>query len=430
LLRLERLETRLCPATSDFWQPVVGTWNTPGDWSLGHAPLATNNEDAVFDGGKSNSGCLVGLVGAPLDLIFQNKYTGTLSIGAGDTLQVKNEALLDNGPGNPVNIDLSTGAVLKINGTDSGTSKIRDPNFTHTGTVEIAGSTTKFIGSDGGTTTAGFKVDPGATLQFSNTAPTGGNGAITFKGGAGITNNGTVTVDDNNNVVAQCSATDSPNTTFSNNTGGTLSFTSSTSTNVSSINISLLNNGTVNITKGQLKFKGSSKAAGGYDVEMASGTINLDQGGQLGFVDNGYLQAGGSLNAKGSTEDYLSGGAGAAKFNGGNVSMGDGSNTYNTLGVFITSGDTYVDGATFNFKVNTAQSGQSDRLEVFNGTLHIDKNGGKSTMQWTMNGTPVASGSWIVIKVDSMNNIDGDFTNKNLPAGYTETETSTWTLSK
>jgi hypothetical protein len=72
----------------------------------------------------------------------------------------------------------------------------------------------------------------------------------------------------------------------------------------------------------------------------------------------------------------------------------------------------------------------NDRLDVVRNTLHIDKNNGTSTMQWTLNGTPV-TGTWDVIVVDSGNNIDGDFTTKNLPAGYSEQpETSKWTLSR
>jgi hypothetical protein len=417
------------PATSDYWQAAAAAnWNVAGDWSLGHAPLAANGEDAVFDKNKSNAGCTVGSVGAPLDIVFQNGYTGTLSISADSTLQVQNEALLEDGAGNKVNIDFASGAKLKINGGDSGTSKIRDPNFTTAGSVEIAGGTTQFIGSDGGTTTAAFMVDSGATLQFSNTAPTGGSGAITFKGGAGISNSGTVLVDDNNTTVATCAAADSPNTTFSNNSGGTISFTSAVATNHSDFGYSLLNNGTVNITKGGLSFSGDSTSAGGYDIKMAGGTLNLDQGGGLLFSTHGYLQTGGSLYAKGSTTDTITGSFGPIKFNGDNVFMGDGSNTYNTLKVSSGNDDTYIDGATFNFKVNTANPGQSDQLEVAKGTLHIDKNGGSSTMRWTMNGTAV-KGAWNVIVADSGNNIDGDFTTKNLPAGYTETETSKWTLN-
>ncbi|HMF11984.1 MAG TPA: hypothetical protein VKE94_06745, partial [Gemmataceae bacterium] len=148
--------------------------------------------------------------------------------------------------------------------------------------------------------------------------------------------------------------------------------------------------------------------------------------GTLVLAGNGYLQTGGSLYAKGSTTDDITA-VGAIKFNGGNVFMGDGSNTYNFLRI-TTSSDTYIDGATFNFKVNAATSGMSDRLQIAKGTLHIDTNGGRSNMQWTINGI-VGAGSWTVITADSGNAIDGDFTTKNIPVGFTETKNSSWILN-
>jgi hypothetical protein len=193
--------------------------------------------------------------------------------------------------------------------------------------------------------------------------------------------------------------------------------------------MSLLNAGTLNVTKGGLGFDGTSNNTGGYDIKMTGGSINLDLGAQLlGSTGNGYIQTGGAFRAKGSTPDSLITG-GDIKFNGGTVTMGDGSNTYNTLKLSSTVGAVYIDGATFTFKVNAAMSGQCDLLDIRNGDLHIDKNGGSSTMQWTINGTP-ANGTWTVIQVDNGHNIDGDFTTKNIPAGFSENKTSKWNLTR
>src|SRR5262249_6775405 len=151
--------------------------------------------------------------------------------------------------------------------------------------------------------------------------------------------------------------------------------------------------GTVNITGGGLGFSGSPD-----DAKMISGTINLDVGGTLVLAGDRYFPNGGSPYAEGSTTCGIPS-PGGRKCYRGNVFMGDGSNTYNFLRI-TTSSDTYIDGATFNFKVNAATSGMSDRLQIAKGTLHIDTNGGRSNMQWTINGI-VGAGSWTVITADS-----------------------------
>jgi hypothetical protein len=405
----------------DYWQPsgTDRSWTTPANWSNG---VPDDTKAAVFDGTKSDADCGVGTVTAPHDLYFQNNYTGTLYIHADSVLSILNEAYLDNGTtagaGNPVNIDLASGSKLKIQGTDGGTSTIRHANFTTAGTIEIAGSKTKYIGTDGGTTYASFTVDSGATFQFSNSG--GSSAALLFKAGTGITNGGTITVDDNNSSVAMCPGRTQNAIAVANNSGGTINFSSATATNISSFtNMPLKNTGgTVNITGGGLGFSGL-----GSDASMTGGTINIDGGGTLALASAGYVQTGGSLYAKGFLADTIYT-IGVVKFNGGNVYMGDDSTTYNTLRVKGPT-DTYINGATFNFKVDATRDGICDTLELTTGTLHIDTNSGTSTMKWTINGAPVA-GSWSVITTP--NSIDGDFTNKNIPAGFTETKNSSWIL--
>src|SRR5262249_25153680 len=167
-LCLEELEIRLCPVTLTYWQPFSydHQWSNGGNWSDG-VPDVTHA--AVFDGNHSNENCGVTTsVSATHDIYIRNGYTGTLYISQNCVLPVGNEAYLDNGAGHPVNIDFKSGGKLKIIGGDGGTSTIRDANFTTAGIVEAAGGKTQYIGTDGGITYAGFVVDAGATLQFSN----------------------------------------------------------------------------------------------------------------------------------------------------------------------------------------------------------------------------------------------------------------------
>ena len=82
LLRLQELEKRDCPSTVTWTGPDGGNWTTPGNWSTGTVPAAT--DDVVFNGSYSQGSCYV-TNGSNSQLAnsitLQGAYQGTLHLG-------------------------------------------------------------------------------------------------------------------------------------------------------------------------------------------------------------------------------------------------------------------------------------------------------------------------------------------------------------
>ncbi|MEG0868268.1 MAG: autotransporter-associated beta strand repeat-containing protein [Hafnia sp.] len=322
------------------------------------------NETAIFNGVLSGNGAL-GLSGTGTTVLNgANTYTGTMTVGAGGTLQVgRGEATGALGSGSTVN-----NGVLIFN---------RNNAYFYSGLISGSGSVQKF-GS--GITTLG------------------GNG--TFTGGV-VVSEGRLVLSGDNNKANGASIASAATLQLGNNTSlgwvagniandGHLVFIRTDSPIFSGV---ISGGGVVRNEAGNITTSGANTYTGG--TELRGGTLTVandrnlgDASGHITFVGNGYLSASAGFTTHRDVEIQnsftgfvkstsgvltLAGsvhGAGSFGVNGGTVVLGGTNNTY--------SGTTNINAGTLqiNDESNLSSNTATGITYSGSGTLRVMSNGG------------------------------------------------------
>ena len=398
ILLLERLETRIVPAT-DNWMGGSGNWSVATDWSNG---LPTAGEDITIP--NSNITVTYTSLSGTLSI-------NSLSLGSGATLAVASGSLTIAESGSDMTASTLQGSVTLSGGSlsiASGTSA----SFTNLVTLNggtLANATSLTIqnlslSSGTLTTTSSVSVDG---LAWSGGVMTGGGTVTLPSGDSGTITNGPskgldttldiagsmidsstnqINLDLNNDsagildVVSGGSFNTTAGggvlTTYSNSNNavsiqGTFIDSSSAST-TATINAPFNNAGTVNISSGKLSL---------VVTDSSSGSFNVASGATLGF------DGGTHTFTSGSVISGLSGsGTGAVEISAGAVSFGSSANLA-TLPSFTISGGTAT--------LSTGSGDATPSLTMSGGVLTGTDNLTVSTLSWS-DGLMTGGGSTIL----------------------------------
>ncbi len=318
LVLLEQLEDRLSPATVNWVGNGDGlSWGDPQNWSTGALP-------AVADDVVINT--------APDVVIIHDSGTDTI-----DSLQSQN-ALLISGGSLTIAANSAINNDLILSGTLTANANLDLVNLTQTD-GELSGSGTITI-SGQWTFSGGLQSGTGRTVLNGTATLTGG--FLTTVTDRVVNNNGTATIPDDEGLTLSGDAVwnnlagsnfflqgnadignsfASTNARFNN--AGTVEQTGATG--ASSIDVPLVNTGTVEIPEGAMTLAPGSQHNGTVDLGAGAtltlsqwtgtGTFNLAAGSRLNTSDTSTLQRGGTINlATGSllvTGDSLTVAAGA-----------------------------------------------------------------------------------------------------------------------
>lgn len=410
ILRLEGLEDRTCPSIiTNYWQPQGNSRlaSVATNWSAGHVPN-TDDQAIGFDPTRTNGN-------APIEVdtsittslvVWANSYSQVMTIDSGVTLEAQNGFNFGLGT---ANIDFkATTSKLQA---DGGNSQLNNFEFTDAhGTFYVKSGTLTVGNSAASDTFSDFLI--AGILTVNNTA------TAKFQAGASLTiaSGGQMTLS-NTKIASLWSPAANPGLLEN---WGTFTYAGDANDpNPTEIDMPFLNHGDATFdgghhSTGKLKITNKSTATNGYSLMMDGGTITLKNGMDLG-IDQGYVQTGGTFSVADSITARLSIlTTNNAEFDGGKVQLG----TATTFGdLWVWGGDVTFNGAEYDAKINGRTALQSDTIETNGYTFHIK---GTSKLVVTAVGQVARNLLWkIILDLSSTNAVDGDFSDKSLPAGVT-----------
>ncbi len=342
-LRLEPLEDRITPATTDTWTGLGAdtNWQTAGNWVGNVAPNAGDN--LVFPSGVAQES-------ATNNFTAGTSFGSIMISGAGYTLAgtaVNLTGGLTDSGGNatvslPINLEAaqgivnSSGSTLQLNGNidlngsaltlevDNGTTTVDGQISGAGGIIKTSGGTLNLAAANSYT---GTTQDNGGTLAVQNSAAlgTGDNTAATAVSlsNATLSLQNSITVG-NHLLICTASSSDT-NVVVSSGSDvwtGNVSFGSPSSTLLQvtpGAGSTLEFDGAIsNATNGALNFAGSGRtilegassfsAGYAYEVVVAAGTVEVDGSLTLPngsvFVEGGTLAGTGAVTSASSLSDY------------------------------------------------------------------------------------------------------------------------------
>jgi filamentous hemagglutinin len=375
-MRLEYLEDRLSPATVNWVGNGDGlSWGDPQNWSGGALPAAA--DDVVINT-------------APPDVVVIHD-SGTDTI---HSLQSQNGVLLSGGSltiaaGSAINNTLTLSGTLTANANLDLTNLMQtDGELNGSGTVTISGQWTFGGGLESGlghTVLNGAATLSGGYFTTFTDRTVDNHGTATIPADDGITLSGAAVWNNlaGSNFFLQGSADvgnpfASGNVQFNN--GGTLKQTGGTG--ASSIDVPLINTGTVEVPEGALTLAAGSqnngivKLAAGTTLSLSqwtgTGMFNLAAGSRLNISDVSTLQAGGTINL---AADSL-------------VMVGDSFTVASGATITGAAGDLRV--STFG-NLTVAGSVTARNLTVAGGTVTVT--GAVTVQNLTQNGTVTGTGN-------------------------------------
>src|SRR5262245_2040566 len=169
-LFLERLESRLAPATVNWNVDADGDWNNSANWSTGNVPGATDT--AVIDRA------------VPVTITYAGGSSSVLSLNSNANLVIASGSFQVTGGASEVSGTFSMGAGASLSVTGSGTTFIADGATTiNTANLYVSGGATltlpdltSYSGGSGATLEA---TGTGSVLDLSHiTTFAGGNGLV------------------------------------------------------------------------------------------------------------------------------------------------------------------------------------------------------------------------------------------------------------
>jgi hypothetical protein len=356
---LEQLEDRTLPSV--LWtNPAGGDWDTPGNWSTGNVPGAS--DDVVINTG----GITVTHTTGNTDVVHSLTSQADLSLSAGS-------------------LSLSGASSIGSTLTISGGTLTGAGDLTVTGLLTWTGGT---MSGSGHTHVNGGMTISGSASKYLDQRTIDNGGVITWSGG-------TIGTGDNAVINNQAGATfdvQTDNAIGNNFGGGAAAFNNagllkkSAGPGTAQFAYMLLNNsGTVDGQSGTLEFDLGSGSDG---TVINTGTVNIDAGSAISIATS-YAQTGGStLLAGGALQSTSSSGL-PVTINGGNLS---GSGTIagaltsaaavnpggpGASGTLTVTGTyTQTSGGTLNIELGGTGAGQFDQLNVsgstmLNGILHV-----------------------------------------------------------
>ncbi len=416
-------------ATNNIWVGTTASWNTAGNWSLGHVPNAANGDIATFS--TNNKSCTfdVALTGAavPAGISISSTYASTIKGTSGLAVTIGASGISMTGTSAAATLDLSgIGAAFNCTSLTmaKGTFKSVNGNTsTFSGAVNISGGT--FIAASSGalastmlTFNSSFSQSGGTFTG--NTRYITANGTFALTGSASFTSTSTILFIENN----------FNNSATFNNHGGTVEFDAITDASASSANTLfafldieggtltapanmsvaqdfIFNTGTFNHNNGTITFNGTTTFPGSsvptfYNVTI-SGTINAGPIFNVAgnFVNNGTFDAtsGGTITFTGNTTIS---GASTTSFNTIDIE----STLTAPAGVNLNIAGDFIDNGTFNHN---------------NGTITFNDNGFANNTTFPGSQIPVfynltISSSALSVTFPSALTINGAFTDNNSPS--------------
>ena len=254
----------------------------------------------------TDSGAFSAASGATVDLRGTHTVASGMSLGGAGTDEVAASATLSVPSGVALN---PTAGKLLVVGTLGGAGTTSAPNLTVAGgtlegpgTVTVSGSAAlgqasvnlnSYLGVSGGSGTGVHVVLEGST--------TVAGGTVEFYEGSELENRGTLTLSDNTLLTNQDS---NAGNEFVNDSGATLTYTGSTSSQDASLNVRAPNAGTVTVGKGTLDYgeagttatdSGAFSAASGATVDLR-GTHTVASGMSLGGAGTDEVAASATLS--------------------------------------------------------------------------------------------------------------------------------------
>ncbi|MBL8484572.1 MAG: hypothetical protein JNJ60_20420, partial [Rhodocyclaceae bacterium] len=277
-----------------------GTWQTAGNWSLGHVPLAS--EAVIIDRVSANP-------------------TVTLSSGAqsaaglfsGESIALSAGSLTVSGSANLSSVSLSAGALNLGGATTLVSLNQSGGTLTGSGDLSLSGSSTWSGGtwSGAGSTT----VASGATLSLigsptlagrnlANAGTTTVNGSVELDGTQSLNNSGTLilqigSMGDGNASPGSLSLTNAAGASLTKTGGGSFA-----------LNASLTNSGSLDVQSGSLSVPGFSSNPGSINIaagaSLSNGGSALNNSGALnlsgGTLTSGALSNSGSVAGSGTLD--------------------------------------------------------------------------------------------------------------------------------
>jgi hypothetical protein len=360
---LEELEQRQTPTTFTWTNGTGdGKWETANNWGGSdgtsfpgwNGSAATNNDVAVFNGGRANANSTMGSAHTLSAVSLVNNYSGKLSLQAQLTLSGGTSTM-------------TSGTILQNDGTHNGPIVVQAStsflwyggDINPSGAGGASGASTFTVQQNGNLTcNNGFASNNfGDNLNNDGLVVLNNDWTITLVNKPTITNTATgeirITV---NNSFGIAVATGDPVKTIQNTglidmqagAGNSYSFADPVSNNSVTAKIW--------VDTGFLRFKGADPAGGGWSVHQSQGTIEVDGAAKL-TSDYGLYQEGGTIiGLRGATFD------GDLSMSGGTLQQGDGTSA--NVGIIYITGNFSFGGGTLQIWEDLSQ-GSTTYGQVF-----------------------------------------------------------------
>ena len=197
-LALETLEERAAPAINIWVGPQNGLWSNSANWSLRHAPIASDSlyfygpGTGTGTGGRNTNSINDVRSVQVTEIRGFGDFTATITIGANTNVSTLASSIFTGQLALGVNSSLTTTGVCQVNGslTASGPATV-----TTTAGLNLAGNA---VVMGGGGVTPGLRVN--GVLNAVGSLTVGLNSALSVSGECNL--NGTTTISQNGQVVA------------------------------------------------------------------------------------------------------------------------------------------------------------------------------------------------------------------------------------